>query len=160
MKKRMFAGMLCMMMAVSVAAPVSAAEPQEKSTTLTTDVASEYMLTIPQNMTIPFGAEETGIGSVKVTGNVKPAETVQVDVEVGNFISQDDPQDTIALTLINKNDNSEFGISFWSEKNMRDETKEIPLAVQVKEEDWAKAYAGTYQATLTFTASLITPPAP
>ena len=92
--------------------------------------------------------------------NVKPAETVKVDVETGNFISQDDPQDTIALTLINKNDNSEFGTSIWNEKEMRDETKEIPLAVQVKEEDWAKAYAGTYQATLTFTASLITPSAP
>lgn len=159
MKKKMAAGMLCMMMAVSVAVPVSAAEKPE-STTLTTDVASEYMLTIPMDMEIPFGSEETGIGSVKVTGNVKPAETVKVDVETGNFISQDDPQDTIALTLINKNDNSEFGISIWNEKDMRDETKEIPLAVQVKEEDWAKAYAGTYQTTLTFTASLITPPAP
>src|SRR5699024_9009074 len=110
MKKKMVAGMLCMMMVVSVAAPVSAAQKQE-STTLTTDVASEYMLTIPQNMEIVFGTEETNIGSVKVTGNVKPAETVKVDVETGNFISQDDPQDTIALTLINKNDNSEFGIS-------------------------------------------------
>ena len=40
MKKKMVAGMLCMMMAVSVAAPVSAAQKQE-STTLTTDVASE-----------------------------------------------------------------------------------------------------------------------
>lgn len=159
MKKKMAAGMLYMMMVVSVAAPVSAAEKQE-STTLTTDVASEYTLTIPKDMTIPFGAEETGIGSVKVTGNVKPEETVKVDVETGNFISQDDPQDTIALTLINKNDNSEFGISIWNEKEMRDETKEIPLAVQVKKEDWAKAYAGTYQATLTFTASLSTPPAP
>ena len=76
---------------------------------------------------------------LKVTGNVKPAETVKVEVETGNFISQDDPQDTIALTLINKNDNSEFGISIWNEKEMRDETKEIPLAVQVKKEDWAKA---------------------
>ena len=55
------------MMAVSVAVPVSAAQKQE-STTLTTDVASEYMLTIPQNMEIVFGTEETNIGSVKVTG--------------------------------------------------------------------------------------------
>ena len=82
MKKKMAAGMLCMMMAVSVAVPVSAAEKPE-STTLTTDVASEYMLTIPMDMEIPFGSEETGIGSVKVTGNVKPAETVKVDVETG-----------------------------------------------------------------------------
>lgn len=158
MKKRMVAGMLCMMMAVCMAVPASAAE--EKSTTLITDVASEYTLTIPMNMEITFGAEETGIGSVKVTGNVKPAETVKVDVETGNFISQDDPQDTIVLTLINKNDNSEFGISIWNEKEMRDETKKIPLAVQIKSEDWGKAHAGTYQATLTFTASLSTPPAP
>ncbi|HIZ22503.1 MAG TPA: hypothetical protein IAA21_06870 [Candidatus Blautia faecigallinarum] len=159
MKKKRAAGMFCMMMAVSVAVPVSAAQKQE-SMTLTLDVGSEYTLTIPMDMDIPFGAEETNIGSVKVTGNVKPAETVEVDVEIGNFISQDNPQDTIALTLINKNDNSEFGTSIWNEKEMRDETKEIPLAVQVKEEDWAKAYAGTYQATLTFTASLITPSAP
>lgn len=158
MKKRMVAGMLCMMMAVCMAVPASGAE--EKSTTLITDVASEYTLTIPMNMEITFGAEETGIGSVKVTGNVKPAETVKVDVETGNFISQDDPQDTIVLTLINKNDNSEFGISIWNEKEMRDETKKIPLAVQIKSEDWGKAHAGTYQATLTFTASLSTPPAP
>ena len=158
MKKKMVAGMLCMMMAVCMAVPASAAE--EKSTTLITDVASEYTLTIPMNMEITFGAEETGIGSVKVTGNVKPAETVKVDVETGNFISQDDPQDTIVLTLINKNDNSEFGISIWNEKEMRDETKKIPLAVQIKSEDWGKAHAGTYQATLTFTASLSTPPAP
>ena len=160
MKKRIVSGMLCMMMAAAMAVPVSAAEPQEKSTTLTTDVESEYILTIPKDTQIPFGAEETGIGSVKVTGNVKPAETVKVDVETGNFISQDNPQDTIALTLINKNDNSEFRTSIWNEKEMRDETKEIPLAVQVKGEDWNKAYAGTYQATLTFTASLITPLAP
>ena len=157
MKRRIVTGMFCVVMATGMVVPVSA---ESKNTTLTTEVASEYTLTIPMDTSIAFGAEETDIGFVKVTGNVKPAETVKVDVETSNFISQDDPEDTIALTLINKNDNSEFGISIWNEKEMRNETKEIPLVVQVKEEDWAKAYAGIYQATLTFTASLITPPQP
>lgn len=157
MKKRMVTGMFCMLLAAGMAVPVSA---ESKTTTLTTDVASEYTLTIPKDTSIAFGAEEMEIGVVKVTGNVKPAETVRVDVETGNFISQDDARDTIALTLINQNDNNEFKSSIWNENDMRNETKEIPLVVQIKKEDWDKAYAGTYQATLTFTASLITPPQP
>lgn len=52
------------------------------------------------------------------------------------------------------------GGSNWNETDMGNETKEILLVVQVKKADWDKAYAGTYQATLTFAASLITPPAP
>ncbi len=160
MKKRMAAGMLCMMMAVAMAFPVSAAEHQEKSTTLTTAVESKYILTIPRDMEIPFGAEETGIGSVKVTGNVKPGETVQVDAAAGNFISQEDPQDTIALTLIDKNEDSKFQSSVWNEQDMRSKTKEIPLVVRVEKTDWDKAYAGTYKAILTFEASLLTAPTP
>ena len=157
MKRRIVTGMFCVVMATGMVVPVSA---ESKNTTLTTEVASEYTLTIPLDTSIAFGAEETDIGFVKVTGNVKPAETVKVDVETGNFISQDDPQDTIALTLINQNDNNEFKSSIWNENDMRNETKKIPLAVQVKKADWDKAYAGTYQATLTFKASLITPPQP
>lgn len=160
MKKRMAAGMLCMMMAAAMAVPAGAAEPQEKSTTLTTAVESEYILTIPRDMEIAFGAEETGIGSVKVTGNVKPGETVQVDADAGSFISQEDPQDTIALTLTDKSKDITFQSSVWNEQDMRSETKEIPLAVRVEKADWDKAYAGTYKAILTFEASLITAPTP
>ena len=160
MRKRIVAGTLCMMMAASMVFPVSAAEPQEKSTTLTTDVKSEYMLTIPRDMEIPFGAEETGMGSVKVTGNVKPRETVRVDATAGSFISQENPQDTIALTLMDESTDTQFQSSVWDEQDMRKETKEVPLAVRVKKADWDQAYAGTYKAVLTFEASFVTPSTP
>ena len=86
MNKKAFASAVAVMTAAAITLPVPAAAadtPKTKTMELSASVASDYIVTIPSNtpVALEFGKEKTGIGSLKVTGNVKPSESVTVNVE-------------------------------------------------------------------------------
>ena len=84
MKKRMFTGMLCMMMAVSMAVPVSAADttPQNNQVDVKYEEASTFTLTIPADVTL--SETEGAKGSVGLSAmNIETTEKVQIKVTEG-----------------------------------------------------------------------------
>lgn len=76
MKRKTLAGMMSLAIMAAAAVPVYA---EDKTTELNTNVPSTYELTIPAATEIDFNAATTALnGELKVTGNVKPDETVTV----------------------------------------------------------------------------------
>lgn len=161
MKKNRLTGMMsaalatAMMMAVPVGA--TAPEPQRDSTTVTTDIASSFVLTIPATTNITYGVERTQItGTLKVTGNVDTNEQVTVAVETSPLHNQTHNENIIYTVTASETGEDAFTGDVWTETELRDETKEIPLYVLISGDAWSQAKAGDYEGTITFTAQLST----
>lgn len=161
MKKNRLAGMMsaalaaAMMMAVPVGA--TATGPQRGSTTVTANVASSFVLSIPASTTINYGVERTKMsGSLKVTGNVDTNEQVTVAVETSPLHNQTHNENIIYTVTASETGEDAFTGDAWTETELRDETKEIPLYVLISGDAWDQAKAGDYEGTVTFTAQLST----
>lgn len=160
MNKKAFASAVAVM-AATITLPFSAAAadtPKTETMELSASVASDYILTIPSNTSVAleFGKEKTEIGSLKVTGNVKPSESVTVNVEKTAFQSSEG--NTFDYRLLSGE--QEFQTASWNEEELRAEkAKEIPLTANIPSKTWYSAAAGDYTATITFTAKLNPAPA-
>lgn len=154
MKRKVLAGMMSFAIIAAVAVPVHAAEETtEKTTTINTSVESKYELTIPANTTIDFNKPSTELnGKLKVTGNVKPSQTVTVSAATNKLENQDNAGASIDFVL--KNEGSNFTSETWNETELRDGTKEIPLKVAIEQSAWDSAKAGDYTGSIVFTAEL------
>lgn len=181
--KKLFALTLAVMMLASMATVASAAEATTtKSTTLTTSVpAATYTLNIPEDQEIAFGATRTRIGNITVTNASGFAEGKNLNVAVtyGEFESEA-VSTTIPFTLeytycpfstdINREFSSGKVFSFIGEasgtvteepqlatvgQNATEYEAITGLNLTVASEDWGKALAGDYTATITFTAEVV-----
>lgn len=160
MKKRKkagkaMAGVLGAALFMAAVVPVPAAEnPKTDTLELNANVASEYHLTIPSSaaVALTFGEEMTEIGKLKVTGNVKPLETVTVSAQTTPFENINKKGSSFTYKLLNETE--EFKKAEWNEEELRKGTKEISLTVNIPSETWYSAAAGDYTSTITFTAEL------
>lgn len=152
MKKRVLAGIMSVMMMTTTALPVSA---QEGSTTVKATVDSTYILTVPAETSITYGAENTLLsGKLKVTGNVLPTEQVMVTASCGSLHNAVQNTD---LTYALKDEQSVvFSSAMWSETELRGAAKEIGLKIYIAEDAWRQAKAGSYTGTITFNAEIET----
>lgn len=169
--KKLFALALAVMMVMSMATVASA----ESTTTLTTTVpAATYTLNIPANQEITFGATETNIGSISVTDAAGFAEgkNLAVTLTYSAFTSPD-VSTTIPFSISLRSDGTAVQKSVPSGnaitfKGLSDGTVRefIPYTVDgadpyddtlvlIASEDWGKALAGEYSATITFTAEVV-----
>lgn len=150
MKRKTLAGMMSLAIMAAVAVPVYA---EDKTTELNTNVSSTYELTIPSATEIDFNAATTALnGELKVTGNVKPDETVTVSAAKNILENQDNAGAAIEFAL--KKDASDFTSETWSEAELRSGTKEISLSVAIEQSAWDSAKAGDYTGGIVFTAEL------
>lgn len=150
MKKRVLAGIISVMMMTTMALPVSA---QEGSTAVKATVDSTYILTVPAETTIVYGAENTSLsGKLKVTGNVLPTEEVRVTASCGEMYNT--AQHTNLTYELQNEDSAAFSSAVWSEPELRGEAKEIGLKIYIAGDAWKQAKAGSYTGTITFTAEL------
>lgn len=167
--KKFFAMLLVVTMIASMATVVSAAD----TTTLTTTVPSAtYTLNIPSNQVIPFGSESTTIGNVTVTDSSGFAygKNLEVTATWEDFACDSasttipfklcliDPGNCtdlvtsgVALVFEGKSDTTVYetarsmdGVYFIDE-----------IAVIIWSNDWSKALAGEYTATITFTCEVV-----
>lgn len=175
--KKLFALFLALMMVVSMATVVSA-----ETTTLTTTVPdAEYILKVPKDQEIPFGAESTAIEALSVSNasgfavGKNLAVTITYDAFKAEGIST-----TIPYTLRIKQETNTVGrlwktgetlnflgkadgtldelISFNDADN--GETYTTPIYgeeyyILAESEDWGMALAGDYTSTITFTAEVV-----
>lgn len=172
--KKIFAILLAVTMLASMATVVSAAE----TTTLTTTVpAATYTLNIPADQEISFGATITDIGELSISNSAGFAEgkNLQITLSYSDFacanVSTKIPFKVFAAPKAHIDDEIaeiylvETGnpVVFKGQSNgtVRTYASAINnnsmsnIAVQVKSENWGKALAGEYTATITFTAEVV-----
>lgn len=133
----------CMMM------PIMA---EEKPMTLTASKPSTYELTIPATTKIIYITEKTELKGLKVTGDVKPGSTVNVEA-TKNALQRTGTEDVLIYNL--KNGDTEFKSASWNEGELRAGDKEITLSVNISKDAWAGAKAGDYTGSIVFNATLI-----
>lgn len=177
--KKLFAILLAVAMLTSMATIVSAAELTTTSTTtLTTTVQpASYMLNIPLEKTISFGAQSSSIGNVTVTNpeGFAYGKDLKVTVSYSEFTCEG-VSTTIPFTLSivdtgdnTKSLNSGDALLFKTESDgtmyekafvgfdstMHQDRYVDRIYVRINGADWGKALAGTYTATITYTAEVV-----
>ena len=150
----------CVLAGPALADPTD--DPQSKSTTLTATVNSEFTLTIPRNTEIAYEATTTDLSDLKVIGNVNQQEVV-VTAETSDLAETNRGDGATIDYTLNAGDSAypDDGL-VWDEEDLRagylDETnaKTESLSVGITKDTWEKAKAGTYEGTITFTATMRT----
>ena len=180
--KKFFAILLAVTLLASMATVVSAAE---STTTLSTTVpAASYTLNIPTEIKVDFGAKSTDFGKITVTNSSGFAvgKNLNVTVTYGAFecenVTTTIPfafkgwnseafEDTVELpsgsyiTFYGKSDttvgeSAEASFGFDTGSIVKYEMADIEnYIVNISSEDWGKALAGEYTATITFTAEVV-----
>lgn len=146
-------------MLLAAAMPVYAGDSSQQSGELQikTDVDSSFTLTIPQNTNIDFKSTSTQLsGVLKVSGNVDTDEQITVTAKASPLAKTSG--ETIAYTLTDGT--AAFTGAVWNEAELRagltnaEGQKAIPLYIEIAEDEWSRAKAGSYAGTVTFTAEL------
>lgn len=156
MRKRFFMGISCVLLLTATTLPVSAEETPIRAT-----VESSYELTIPASTDIKYGITSTELnGIVTVEGNVLPNQIVSVSA-VTEALHNDDQNTDLPYTLVYSGTTQKFSSDTWNETQLREklnggEGKTVNLNVNITEDDWKKAEAGTYSGNIIFTAELST----
>lgn len=154
MRKKIIAGITCAMLMGAMALPVSAEE-----TPITATVGSSYELTIPASTNIVYNATTTPLnGIVTVEGNVLPNQIVTVSATPGN-LHNSEQNTNLPYTLVTSNTTQQFSSDTWNETQLRDrlnggDGKTVSLSVNITEDNWKSAEAGTYTGNITFTSEL------
>ena len=142
--KKTLAGILAALLVLSMAAAAWAANETSGTTTVTLIIGSEYTVIIPEAQTIHFNAAVTDIGAVGLaSARLEPDHQVTVAAAYDKLKDQEDSSKTIVYTLQSQ------GTAFTSAAFTAAGT--VPLSIAITEGDWAKATAGSYQDTITFT---------
>jgi len=168
--KKLTALLLAVMLVASMAVVASA----ESTTTLTTTVpAATYTLNIPADQEIPFGTTDLNIGELSVTNasgfavGKNLAVTLNYDTFKCETTSTTIPFNVIitnantygekpiasgsSVTFLGKEDGSTYEY-VQCESNVPDCKK---FFITMDSQDWGKALAGDYTATITFTAEVV-----
>lgn len=116
------------------------------TTEVSTNISESYTVTIPADITIPYGAESTNLGNVTlVESHLADGKIVAVSVSsLNNWFMKTTQNDTLAYVL--KTDGAAYTGSEFEDTNDTD-----ALTVDIAKEAWVSAAAGEYADTITFT---------
>ena len=179
MKRKVISLLLALVATVMVALPVYA----ENTTTLTTTVPeAAYTLKIPADQTIEFGATLTEIGNVTVTNSSGFAVGKNLEVTVtyseftANSVSTKIPfvlkpyyrttlsaSSRVYITGFGSGSKLTFKGLTSTQVSGQADTSSLQnaftdiegIALSISSKNWGKALAGTYTATITFTAEVV-----
>lgn len=160
-KNKAIAGAMSMMLLCAAVMPVSAAAPEDQtsSTQLNAEVDSKYTLTIPSTTNIQFNELSTKLdGELKVTGNVDTDEQIVVKATANPLTKTSGEKIDYKLT----DGTTDFTGAVWNEAELRaglanaEGQKAIDLFIEITQDEWNQAKAGSYTGNVTFVASLDT----
>lgn len=128
----------------------------QSTTEVRTTVDSTYILTIPANQAVTFGAPASALsGALTVTGNVANNKRVVVAVSSSGSFTSSEASTSIPFTVTRQGSAAAFSSADWSAAELCAATpKSIALAVNVSQAAWQAAQAGSYTASITFTADI------
>lgn len=151
---------LVMMMAVAVpafAADLGAKPNDAGEVTISTSTSTEdgkdgdwYLVTIPADTTIAWGAEATEL-AYSVETHLLYGETLDVDVTSADYLMTYAPEEGVALDLA-------FALTGDVDANFATVTYPAvskTVSVDITADAWNSAIVGEYSDTLTFTAAIV-----
>ena len=145
---------LALAAAMSVSAFATAVDEDTADKTvdavITASIQPTYTVTIPEDVSVTFNETSTDFGSVELTAaQIEPDHAVQVDLDAsGALKNAADESKTIAYAV-----NSEAGAFTTAQYDAAGES--TALTIDITQEAWNAAYAGSYSDTVTFTVSYV-----
>lgn len=119
---------------------------QSGKTSVSTKVDPTYIVTIPEDCNIPQGTKNTPLYLV-VTGNPQPDAVIKVDITKTDLTNKGNESYKIPYALTYKQ--MPFTGITYNESQIRTGTT-TEFSVDINGDDWNKAFAGDYRATLNF----------
>lgn len=143
--------LLSILCAVTLIAAVSAlpvsADGDNRSMTVSTEIAPTFLVSVPADLNVPYSQEKTDLGTIRLdTAQLELHKCVKVSMISDNLLkNQADPSVTIAYTITENNSSEAFTSASYLKAG--DETD---LIIGITKAEWEKAYAGVYNNTVTF----------
>ncbi len=123
--------------------------PQEVPVTVSAEIAPECIVRIPVKTKIEFNATSTPFGYIGLkTARIHPGKAIKISVEAGALTNDHDNTKTLPYTVMSGN--SQFTSATYTTAG--DKTD---LTIDIKQDDWDKAFAGGYEGTVTFTMEYV-----
>ena len=151
-------------MTAFAANPITESTEQTGDVTISTEIAPAYIVTIPADTKIKFGDNVTEFGKIELTeARLEPGKVVAVDV-YGDFEMKNssDESKTILYDVIGYDDMDGTDIpeySFIDSSYFTDvKGHSVRLRIEIRDEEWHKAPAGSYSDVLTFQVSYTNDP--
>ena len=146
--------MLAVLSTTAFAAEINQDSPSKESeAVITTTIAPTYTVSIPEDVSVTFNDTETNWGSIEVTqAQIEPNMQIEVSLTADNadstlvLVNQADETKTIPYTV-----NDENGI--FSSGTYLATGDKTELTINITQDNWNQAAAGSYEDTVTFTVS-------
>lgn len=159
---------MAMPLTAYAANPITEATEQKGEAVITTEIAPSYIVTIPADTTVKFHDLTTDFGKVELTkAQLDPGKVVKVTVNSdGELNNAADDKKVIPYTVMAQYASGAEGevyVPFNVKGNdlTFDTTGQaFAMEIQITEDDWNKAYAGSYSDTVTFNVSYEDAPTP
>ncbi|MBR6872083.1 MAG: hypothetical protein IKN17_01105 [Ruminococcus sp.] len=154
MKKKLISGLSALAM---LAMPLTAyadqtitelTDPPQGDAEITTNIDPTFTVTIPSDVTVAFGDNDTAFGTVELTQaqleiNAGVKVTVTTDGELNNAA---DAAQVIPYTLTSEG--ADIGKVYA--QVFTQEGESFDLTIHIEDADWNSAYAGSYSDTVVF----------
>ena len=154
--KKTISMLSALILTAALALPVSAAA-EDKGAVITTEIQPTYLVTIPADIQVAFNTEQTDFGAVTLDkAQIEPDAAVKVTLNSDNKLKhKKDATKTLAYTIYS----GKAGAADTVFQNATYTTagEKTDLTIGITKSDWAKAYAGEYSNTVTFTIEYIYP---
>ena len=136
-------------------------EPKQGEVVITTEIAPTYIVTIPADTTVAFNDLTTDFGEVELTqARLDPGKQVVVSVDTdGELNNAADDSKIIPYLVTAQYATGEVGEEYMpfdvSDNELTFDTagQSFAMEIQIAEDDWNSAYAGSYSDTVTFNVS-------
>ena len=147
--KKLTALVLALVLVLSLSVTAFAAE-DNRNTNITTSIAPTYTVTIPADTNVTFNTLSTSFGSVKLeAAQIDPGYAVKVELNASGLLKNGaDNTKTIAYAINDAN-------GAFTSAQYTTAGEQTPLTIDITQEAWNAAFAGSYSDTVTFTVSYI-----
>ena len=143
-------------------------EPKQGEAEITTEIAPTYIVTIPADTTVAFNDLTTDFGSVELTqARLDPGKqvvvTVDTDGELNNAADAEKVIPYMVTAQYATGEPDDIYVPFNVKGNdliFDTAGQAFAMEIQITEDDWNAAYAGSYSDTVTFNVSYEDAPTP
>lgn len=159
---------MAMPLTAYAANPITETTEQKGEAVITTEIAPSYIVTIPADTTVKFHDLTTDFGKVELTkAQLDPGKVVKVTVnsdgELNNAADASKVIPYMVTAQYATGAEDEVYVPFnvkGSDLTFDTAGQAFAMEIQITEDDWNKAYAGSYSDTVTFNVSYEDAPTP
>ena len=136
-------------------------DPQSADVLITTEIAPTYIVTIPADTTVAFNDLTTDFGEVELTqARLDPGKQVVVTVDTDGELNNAADAEKVIPYMVTAQYATGAEDEVYVPFNVKDSDltfdttgQAFAMEIQITEDDWNAAYAGSYSDTVTFNVS-------